>query len=175
MSRRCDSSKPTPTPLNGLAMKPGKTRRKVIEGNTDTIGNPPSKTSRVPPAWRGGRDEKGAMIRQTTVKNLGYHQKQGQVNNHNGNPGNPYTSGHHGVPPSPASSAPAAAHGIRLVAAHNPSGNPNARQPGTLVFFFSSPAVNAICEVTGPRHRVSPCRSAYYASPWCYSLSGTQT
>ena len=25
---------------------------------------------------------------------------------------------------------------------------------------------DAICEVTGRRHRVSPCRSAYYASPW---------
>ena len=37
MNRRCGSSKPTPTPLNGLAMKPGKTRRKVIEGNADTI------------------------------------------------------------------------------------------------------------------------------------------
>ena len=28
------------------------------------------------------------------------------------------------------------------------------------------PAVDAICEVTGRRHRVSPCRSAYFASPW---------
>ena len=39
MNRRCGSSKPTPTPLNGLAtcMKPGKTRREVIEGNVDTI------------------------------------------------------------------------------------------------------------------------------------------
>ena len=62
----------------------------------------------------------------------GYHQEQGQVNSHNGNPGNPYTSGHHGgVLPSPASSAPAAAPGMRLGAAHNPSGNPNTRQPGT--------------------------------------------
>ena len=62
----------------------------------------------------------------------GYHQDQGQVNSHSGNPGNPYTSGHHGgVPVSPASSAPAAAPGMRLRAAHNPSGNPNARQPGT--------------------------------------------
>ena len=25
---------------------------------------------------------------------------------------------------------------------------------------------DAICEVTGRRHRVSPCRSAYFASPW---------
>ena len=46
MNRRCGSSKPTPTPLNGLAKKPGKTRTKVIEGNADTV------------------------IRQTTVKNL---------------------------------------------------------------------------------------------------------
>ena len=37
MNRRCGSSKPTPTPLNGPAMKPGKTRRKGIEGNADTI------------------------------------------------------------------------------------------------------------------------------------------
>ena len=37
MSRRCGSSKPTPTPPNGLVMKPGKTRRKGIEGNADTI------------------------------------------------------------------------------------------------------------------------------------------
>ena len=28
------------------------------------------------------------------------------------------------------------------------------------------PAVDAICVVTGRRHKVSPCRSAYYASPW---------
>ena len=37
MSRRCGSSKPTPTPLNGQAITPGKTRRKAIEGNADTI------------------------------------------------------------------------------------------------------------------------------------------
>ena len=37
MNRRCGSSKPTPTPLNGLALKPGKTGRKVIEGNANTI------------------------------------------------------------------------------------------------------------------------------------------
>ena len=37
MNRRCGSSKPTPTPLNGLVMKPGKTRRKVIEGNAVAI------------------------------------------------------------------------------------------------------------------------------------------
>ena len=79
MSRRCGSSKPTPTPLNGLALKPGKTRRKIIEGNADTIirqithqkpaayrqygggrdkkarrQDKPSKPSRVPSAWRGG-------------------------------------------------------------------------------------------------------------------------
>ena len=53
----------------------------------------------------------------------GYLQDYGQVNSHSGNPGNPYASGHHGgVPPSPASSAPAAAPGMRLGAAHNPSG-----------------------------------------------------
>ena len=37
MSRRCGSSKPTPTHLNGLAMKPRKTRRKLFEGSVDTI------------------------------------------------------------------------------------------------------------------------------------------
>ena len=37
MNRRCGSSEPTPTPLNGLAMKPGKTRTKAIEGNADTL------------------------------------------------------------------------------------------------------------------------------------------
>ena len=46
MSRSCGSSKPTPTPPNDLAMKPGKTRKKIIAGNAGTI------------------------IRQTTVKNL---------------------------------------------------------------------------------------------------------
>ena len=62
----------------------------------------------------------------------GYHHGHGQVNSHRGTPGNAYTSGHHGgVPPSPASSAPAAAPGRRLGAARNSSGNPNARQPGT--------------------------------------------
>ena len=54
MSRRCGSSKPTPTPLNGLTMKPGKTRRKVIEGNADTTIRQP--TVKYPPAnrHRGG-------------------------------------------------------------------------------------------------------------------------
>ena len=61
----------------------------------------------------------------------GYHNDQGQVNSHSGQPRNTYTSGHHGgVPPSLASSAPAAAPGMRLGAAHNPSGNPNPCQPG---------------------------------------------
>ena len=70
--------------------------------------------------------------RNRSGQSRGYHQDQGQVNNHSGNPGNPYTSGHHGgVSPSPASSAPAAAPGMRLGAAHNPSGSPNAGQPGT--------------------------------------------
>ena len=78
--------------------------------------------------------------RHRSGQSRGYNQDQGQVhshggnqvNSHSGNPGNTYTSGHHGgVPPSPASSAPSAAQGIRLGAAHNPSGNPNARQPGT--------------------------------------------
>ena len=43
MNRKCGSSKPTPTPLNGLAKNPGKTRRKVIEGNADTM---PRQTTR---------------------------------------------------------------------------------------------------------------------------------
>ena len=71
MSRRCGSSKPTPTPLNGLAIKPGKTRRKLIEGNADTIIG---QTSRQKPAaycqCGGGARQKGAMARQTTVKTL---------------------------------------------------------------------------------------------------------
>ena len=33
-------------------------------------GKQPSKTSRVPPAWRGSETKKGAMIWQTTVDNL---------------------------------------------------------------------------------------------------------
>ena len=62
----------------------------------------------------------------------GYHQNRVQVNSHSGNSGNPHMSGHHGgVPPSPASSVSAATPGMRLGAAHHPSGNPNARQPGT--------------------------------------------
>ena len=31
---------------------------------------------------------------------------------------------------------------------------------------FLRPADDPICEVTSRRHRVSPCTSAYYASPW---------
>ena len=57
-----------------------------------------------------------------------YHQDQGQVNCYNDNT---YTSDHHGgVPPSPASSAPAPAPGMRVGAAIT-GGNLNARQPGT--------------------------------------------
>ena len=85
-------------------MKPGKTRRKLIEGNADTIirqttrqkpaayrqcggrgekkkapwqDNPPSKSSRVPSAWRGGETKKGelkenpgAKARETNIKTL---------------------------------------------------------------------------------------------------------
>ena len=46
--------------------------------------------------------------RHRSGQSRGCHQDQGHVNSNSGNPGNPYTSGHHGVPPSPASSAPAA-------------------------------------------------------------------
>ena len=70
--------------------------------------------------------------RHRSGQSRGYHQDQGQVNSHSCNPGNPYTSGHRGgVPSSPASSAPVAAPGMRLGATYNPSGNPNAHQPGT--------------------------------------------
>ena len=87
MSRRCGYSKPIPTPLNGLAMKPGKTRRHVMEGNAGTIiGKPPVKNlprtaseaggetkrrygkanhRRNPPAYRqrggGGETKKGEL------------------------------------------------------------------------------------------------------------------
>ena len=62
----------------------------------------------------------------------GFHQGQDQVNSHSGAPGNHYTSDYHGgVPPSPASSTPVVAAGMRLGADCNPIGNPNARQPGT--------------------------------------------
>ena len=61
----------------------------------------------------------------------GCHQDQGQMNCHN-DISNTYTSDHHGgIPPSPASSAPASVPGMRSGGAHNRGGNPNARQPGT--------------------------------------------
>ena len=72
MSRRCASSKPTPAPLNGLAMKPGETRRKEIEENGDTITR--QTTRQKPAAYRhcvgGGGGEEGAMARQTAVETL---------------------------------------------------------------------------------------------------------
>ena len=71
--------------------------------------------------------------RKRSGQTRGFHQDQDQVNSHSGNLGNQYTSDYHGgVPPLPASSAPAGAPGIRLGAGHNPSRNRNARQPGTL-------------------------------------------
>ena len=71
--------------------------------------------------------------RQRSGQSRGNHQGQGRVNSPNANLGNPHTFGHHcGVPPSTASSGSAPARGMRLVATHNPSGNPNARQPGTV-------------------------------------------
>ena len=76
------------------------------------------------------RTKKNRRIRSGQTR--GFHQDQDQVNSHSGDSGNHYTSDYHdGVPPSPASSAPAVAPGVRLGAGHNPSGNPNARQPGT--------------------------------------------
>ena len=48
-----------------------KNAKKVIEGNADTIRRQTIRqTCRVPPVWRGGRDEKGAIARPTTVKTL---------------------------------------------------------------------------------------------------------
>ena len=75
--------------------RPGYEARKnvknVIEGNIDTI-KPPVKTCHVPPAWRGERDEKGAMARPTTVKTLlrtvsvaaGGETKQGELKKNTG-------------------------------------------------------------------------------------------
>ena len=79
MSRRCGSSKTTPTPLNGLAMKPGKTGRKSIEGNADTIIR--QTNLQKPPVHRqrgGGRvdeenelkEDTGAMTRGPSIKSL---------------------------------------------------------------------------------------------------------
>ena len=64
------------------------------------------------------------------VQSRGRHHDQGQINCHNDNT---LTLDHHGgIPPTLASSSPAAALGMRFGAAQNPGGNPNARQPGTL-------------------------------------------
>ena len=61
MSRTCGSLKPPPTPLSGLAMKPGKARRKVTEGNADTVRR--QTTSQIPAAYSqcggGGEAKKG--------------------------------------------------------------------------------------------------------------------
>ena len=69
MNRRCGSSKPTPAPLNVLAMKSGKTRRKLIEG---IAGTNKANHRQKPSAYRqrggSGETKKGAMTRQTTVK-----------------------------------------------------------------------------------------------------------
>ena len=52
-------------------MKPGKTRRKVIEGNADTIRRKTIRQNLPRTASvAGGRDEKGVMARPTTVKTL---------------------------------------------------------------------------------------------------------
>ena len=67
----------------------------------------------------------------------GHHQDQGQVNSHSGNHSHggdhnsPYMPGQHGgVPPLPASSAPATTPGKRFGATHNLGGNSSARQQG---------------------------------------------
>ena len=83
---------------------------------------------------RGGKSRARSKkhCRYRSVHTRGYHQDQGRGNSSSGHPGNTYVSGHHGgVPPSPASAAPAATLGVRLGAAHNAGGNPNARHPGT--------------------------------------------
>ena len=85
---------------------------------------------RVGKSSRAHNHEKNRRYR--SRQSRGYHQDQGQVNSHSGNPDNPYTSGHHGgVPPSPASSALAADLKMCLGAAHNQSEYPNARYSGT--------------------------------------------
>ena len=69
MSRRCGSTIPTPTPLNVLAMKPGKTRRKIFEGNTiirqSIVKNLPRTASVV-----GGAIQRRRYDKAPTVKNL---------------------------------------------------------------------------------------------------------
>ena len=81
MSRRCGSSKPTPTPLTVWLDGARNTRRKAVEGNEDptTRQKPPikelprtagvsrggrkgSRTCRIPLEWRGGA---GKALRQT--------------------------------------------------------------------------------------------------------------
>ena len=49
-----------------------KNTKKAIEGKSKHYNkaNHHQKTSRLPPAWRGGVTKKGTMIRQTTLKNL---------------------------------------------------------------------------------------------------------
>ena len=95
MNRRCGSSKPTPTPLNGLATyEARKNAKKVIEVNADTIrrqtirqnlprtgsvaggrddkalwqDQPPPKPARVSSAWRGGETKKGELKEKTGAK-----------------------------------------------------------------------------------------------------------
>ena len=55
MNRRCRTSKPTPTPLNGLAMKPGKTRRKQLHYKK---ANHPSKSAAYRQCGGGGARRK---------------------------------------------------------------------------------------------------------------------
>ena len=60
MSRRCGSSKPTPTPLTvWLSIEPGTREEKQLE-KTQTLQqgkSHPSRTCRVPPVWRGGAEK----------------------------------------------------------------------------------------------------------------------
>ena len=81
MSRRCGSSKPTPTPLNSLAMKPGKTRRKVIEGNADNTLRPTIRQEPIAyPQSGAGSRKNGVTAIQTTRQGLpAYRQRGGGV------------------------------------------------------------------------------------------------
>lgn len=69
--------------------------------------------------------------RHRSVPLRGHHQGRGQAKSQSTTVDNAHTPGFHGgVSPSPASSTLAPAAGARYGAAHNPSGNPNARQSG---------------------------------------------
>ena len=72
MSRRYGSLKPTPHTSERPVCEARKNakKRNWRKRRHYNKANHPSKTCRVPPVCRGGRDEKGAMARQTTAKTL---------------------------------------------------------------------------------------------------------